>query len=976
MTPLTFYDKIFLWENKIQNNATVRKLEPVQYHNNNNAIKAKPLPIIENNDDIYNNNFSFKNDIIRNNLYIDNSIDNKKEDPNDRKKNFNSTNSLNKDIYKNNLVNKVNTLENNSVNNIQQNENIFPALSLSPKEIDDIFVEGERKYNIMNLNQNNVENNNQKKTSTKIIQDSKMNENYDYDYNYINSITKSPNYKNQSNLFTKTEKKYNQPTISEQKIIQEVKNDYSKITKIEKVLPRQITKIEKSAPKDPLIISDIFQSKRVQAFTPEKKIKAQTTPYIYPLTPDQKIITHSKPDINLSVINHSKSLINSNINEEIDKNINYNINETINNTNNTNNTNGQYVQIIPNNNKINKNIKKIETFQYGQHQIYTSNPMKEKQDIKYNSPSRNENVPTVNYHSPLKNVKTYVEYNSPAKTKNDTAFDYSSLTQQTRHVIINSPVKINKPIYQYKKSEETVPITYSPTKVLPPIITYTNSETYNQIPQYYQNMKNNQAKPITNLYNYTNISNVNSSKKTNTYEINKVLTMNNNPQKNYSINNKLVPTNFIKNNINNYQVIQKDPNDSILNQNYLDTIQNYNLNNKTNYQINSLRSNSSGRSSVNSNISSKEHKFDSKGNPIYQVSLNDDPRNKNRKNNFSRDIRSSLSSNSNNNYSPVYYTRSLSQEDYNDVNLQPSKNNQFSDYDSRGSSPNSVISDNPQSIDKNLYNSNTNNLPIYQSPNISLIRPTTEVIDINKRAFDYYSKLDCTKLITFSPESYQLFYPKNEEYFIIPKNEIYSEQDVTRLINNNPKLKETYIGNVNKFGYRHGLGKLITPYSKKIGQWRNGKFSGWGREIGKNGQVFEGKFRDGKLNGKGIYKNGDKVFYVGDFQNSQRQGKGEKITKNYHYKGDFNKDKIDGFGKIQFFNSKEGIAEYEGEFKENNIEGKGRMKWNNGNMYEGEMKDGKMNGIGKFYPKSGVPIEGYFIDGVKVNNVDYRRKMF
>ena len=429
-----------------------------------------------------------------------------------------------------------------------------------------------------------------------------------------------------------------------------------------------------------------------------------------------------------------------------------------------------------------------------------------------------------------------MRYNSPSKTRNDPTFDYNSLTDQTRHVIINSPVKINKPIYQYKQSEETAPITYSPTKVLPPIITYTNSDTYSNISQYYPNTKNNQSKQITNLNNYTNIPNVNSPKKT--YEINQALTMNN-PQRNYKVDNKIVTTYFTNDNINNYPVAQKDPNESILNQSHLNRIQNLNLNNPTNYKISSLRSNSSGSSNY-SNLSSKNRQFDDKGNPIYQVSLNQDEGNKNRKNRFSKDLRSSLSSNSNNNYSPIYYKRSLSQEDFNGPISKQPKNNQFSDYNSRGSSPNSVISDSPQSIDNNLYNiintsnnNNINNLPIYQqaqSPtNINLIRPTIETIDNNKRAIDYYSKLDCTKFVTFSPESYQLFYPKNEPYFIIPKNEIYAEQDLTIPINNNPNLKETYIGSINKLGYRHGLGKLITPDSKKIGTWRNGKFSGWGR---------------------------------------------------------------------------------------------------------------------------------------------------
>ena len=129
---------------------------------------------------------------------------------------------------------------------------------------------------------------------------------------------------------------------------------------------------------------------------------------------------------------------------------------------------------------------------------------------------------------------------------------------------------------------------------------------------------------------------------------------------------------------------------------------------------------------------------------------------------------------------------------------------------------------------------------------------------------------------------------------------------------------------------------------------------------------FEGKFNDGKIDGKGIYKYKD-ILYIGDFENNLRQGKGEKITKNYYYKGDFNNDQIDGYGRIQFINSKDGESEYEGFFKKNNIEGKGIMKWKNGNIYEGEVKNGKMNGEGIFKIQNGPIIKGFFKDGVKVN---------
>jgi hypothetical protein len=161
--------------------------------------------------------------------------------------------------------------------------------------------------------------------------------------------------------------------------------------------------------------------------------------------------------------------------------------------------------------------------------------------------------------------------------------------------------------------------------------------------------------------------------------------------------------------------------------------------------------------------------------------------------------------------------------------------------------------------------------------------------------------MNCKNKDTFSPNAFKYFYPNNEEYFIVPQNEIITNQDITYNVNNNQNLVHRYIGSINQFGLKHGYGTLITPTSQFIGTWRNGQFSGWGREIKNNGEVFEGKYNNGKINGKGIYKYRD-ILYIGDFENNIRQGKGEKICKYYYYKGEFKNDKIDGYGKIQFIN--------------------------------------------------------------------------
>ena len=537
----------------------------------------------------------------------------------------------------------------------------------------------------------------------------------------------------------------------------------------------------------------------------------------------------------------------------------------------------------------------------------------------------------------MPNSGNHEEYNSPEKIRNDKNiyenYIYNTPIQNTKHITISSPVKYNKPIYQYKRTEETAPITYSPTKVLPPTITYDSDIQ--------------ETKSIIDSPNFNAQSNIN----TPPYK-----------EKSYNINN------LPNGKTNNSQLIQKeDPNEPILNQNYLNSIKNLNENN--NYQINSIKYDNGNN--INSYLTpvSQKGKFDNKVNQFYDLDLGNS---KERTNKFLQsninDRVSSLGSNDLN-FSPNNHQKVLSQGNYN------KNTNQFSDciskssssYDSTVSTPkdNQRINYNINKVNNNIANNFQNYL---RQPKYLIFNEEIEKEIANKKAINYYLNIDCRKLDNFSPNSFQLFYPESDNFFTIPQNEIYTQKEITNYINNNPNLKETYIGGLNQFGMKHGFGKLFTPSSTKIGTWRNGQFSGWGREIMKNGEVYEGKFCDGKINGKGIYKYRNKIFYVGDFENNLRQGKGEKITNDYHYKGEFNGNKINGYGKIQFFNSKDGETEYEGFFKDNNIEGKGIMKWKNGNIYDGQMKYGKMNGYGKLYQKNMIVNEGYFINGIKQQN--------
>ena len=98
-----------------------------------------------------------------------------------------------------------------------------------------------------------------------------------------------------------------------------------------------------------------------------------------------------------------------------------------------------------------------------------------------------------------------------------------------------------------------------------------------------------------------------------------------------------------------------------------------------------------------------------------------------------------------------------------------------------------------------------------------------------------YRSLDMANPSTFNKGNYNLFYFGSPDLFIIPGSEIIGKRKLIYNINNNPSQQAFYEGEINKLNQRHGLGTLKYTNSTKIGQWRNNKFSGWGRVIRKNG---------------------------------------------------------------------------------------------------------------------------------------------
>lgn len=266
----------------------------------------------------------------------------------------------------------------------------------------------------------------------------------------------------------------------------------------------------------------------------------------------------------------------------------------------------------------------------------------------------------------------------------------------------------------------------------------------------------------------------------------------------------------------------------------------------------------------------------------------------------------------------------------------------------------------------NNYLSNINNQnKEYQIQNSINIKNSIKKSNINIRSnlkgsnnkLNYIN--DTKDLDNFSPEFWKNFYDKNESFFTqIHLNSIHDKTI------NIPESNQVYIGDINKENEMDGFGKLLSPDVKRIGEWRKNKFQGWGREVRKDGKIYEGKFVNGSLNGKGIYKDGAEL-YIGEFYNYNKHGKGELFTSSYHYVGNFNNNDMDGKGRIEIYD--EGI--YEGNFNRGQIDGQGVFKYKNGDFYEGEMKKGKMEGYGRLTYAKGKVVEGQFFGGKNIEEI-------
>jgi len=123
-------------------------------------------------------------------------------------------------------------------------------------------------------------------------------------------------------------------------------------------------------------------------------------------------------------------------------------------------------------------------------------------------------------------------------------------------------------------------------------------------------------------------------------------------------------------------------------------------------------------------------------------------------------------------------------------------------------------------------------------------------------------------------------------------------------------------------GMPHGLGRMVYEDDGRTyeGDWRHGRWHGFGRATFANGDSYEGEYRFDQRHGRGKYCWSDGRIYDGEFAEDKRHGKGT-------------------------FKWPDG-ATYEGDFHQGQREGHGRYTFSDGGYYTGSWVDGRYEGFG------------------------------
>jgi len=163
-------------------------------------------------------------------------------------------------------------------------------------------------------------------------------------------------------------------------------------------------------------------------------------------------------------------------------------------------------------------------------------------------------------------------------------------------------------------------------------------------------------------------------------------------------------------------------------------------------------------------------------------------------------------------------------------------------------------------------------------------------------------------------------------------------------------------------GMPHGLGRMVYEDDGRTyeGDWRHGRWHGFGRATFANGDSYEGEYRFDQRHGRGKYCWSDGRIYDGEFAEDKRHGKGTfKWPDGATYEGDFHHGQREGHGRYTFSDG----GYYSGSWVDGRYEGFGECHWEDGRKYKGEWRAGMAHGQGvETYPDGRVRHDGQWID--------------
>lgn len=163
-------------------------------------------------------------------------------------------------------------------------------------------------------------------------------------------------------------------------------------------------------------------------------------------------------------------------------------------------------------------------------------------------------------------------------------------------------------------------------------------------------------------------------------------------------------------------------------------------------------------------------------------------------------------------------------------------------------------------------------------------------------------------------------------------------------------------------GMPHGSGKMKYQEDNRTyeGEWRHGRWHGYGTATFANGDAYTGEYRFDQRHGSGKYDWHDGRTYDGIFREDKRHGKG-KFTwpDGACYDGEFRNGQREGQGTYEFSDG----GKYEGSWKDGRYSGYGVCSWEDGRKYSGEWLNGMAHGKGvEVFPDGTVRHDGMWIE--------------